>query len=360
MFPCWLGKCWKNNFQEIHMGRPKNVSKPTLEDIAARSGVSLATVSRVVNQSRPVSEDLERRVKHAIEELGFEPKCPKLQTVAIVVPQILNPFLTAVVTGAQEEAMNVGLHSVILNVTKEPEWQRYHLQLLDHFPFDGLVVLHTMSAKDIIVNFATRKRSPVVVIGRMIDSPHLYCISADRENAMYKVAKYLISLNHREIAYISGRPDLEVSKSRLRGIERAFSEAGLSLKPHLHQCAESTIEGGFQAASSLLKQKRGKRPSAIMGFNDLIAIGALHAVRTVGLSVPEDISVTGFDDISLSLHTSPPLTTVAQPKSRMGHMAMQKIFHLLQGNDLEGERFTPLECPLIVRESTAPCQQKNR
>ena len=338
------------------MARPKNISKPTLEDIASRSGVSLATVSRVINHSRPVSEELERRVKQAIDELGFEPKCSKIHTVAIIVPQILNPFLTAVVTGAQREAERVGLHTVILNVTNDLEWQRYHLQLLEHFSFDGLVVLHTTSAKDIIMNFANRKRAPVVVIGGLIESPHFYCISANRENAMYKVAKYLISLNHREIAYISGRPELEVSKSRLRGIERAFSEAGLSLKPHLSRCAESTIEGGFQAATSLLKQRRNERPSAIMGFNDLIAIGALHAVRTVGLTVPEDVSVVGFDDISLSLHTSPPLTTVAQPKSRMGQMAMQKIFHLLQGNDVEGEMFTPLECPLIVRESTAPCK----
>ena len=339
------------------MARPKNVSKPTLEDIASRSGVSLATVSRVINHSRPVSEELERRVKQAINELGFEPKSPKLRTVAIIVPQILNPFLTDVITGAQQEAANVGLHSVILNITDDPAWQRYHLQLLDHFSFDGIVVLHTNIARDIVLNFAARSRIPVVVIGRIIDSPHLYCINANRENAMYKVAKYLISLNHKEIAYISGRPDLEVSKSRLRGIERAFSEAGLSLKPHLYRCVESTIEGGFQAASKLLNQDRDKRPSAIMGFNDLIAIGALHAVRTVGLTVPDDVSIVGFDDISLSLHTSPPLTTVAQPKSRMGQMAMQKIFHLLQGNDFEGEMFTPLECPLIVRESTTPCKQ---
>jgi len=339
------------------MAKSKQTSKPTLEDIATHSGVSLATVSRVINQSRPVSEELELRVKQAIEDLGFEPKSPKLQTIAIIVPQILNPFLTAVITGAQQEADKLGLYSIILNITEDPEQQRQNLQLLYHFSFDGIVVFHTNIAQDIVLDVTMRTKVPVVVIGRTIDSPNLYCINANRENAMYQGAKYLISLNHKEIAYISGQPELEVSKSRLRGIERAFSEAGLSLQPHLYRWCEPTIEGGFQVASSLVSQPAEKRPTAIISFNDLIAIGALHAVRTVGLNVPEDVSVVGFDDIYLSLHTNPPLTTVAQPKYRMGQLAMQKMSRLLQGDDSGTESFMPLECPLIVRESTAPCKR---
>jgi LacI family transcriptional regulator len=341
------------------MAKSKNTSKPTLEDIAARSGVSLATVSRVINQSRPVSEELEARVKQAMDDLGFEPKTPKLQIIAIIVPQILNPFLTAVITGAQQEAERLGLYSMILNITENPERQRQHLQLLYHFPFDGIVVFHTNIDPEIVLELNTRSNVPIVVIGRTIESPRLYCISANRENAMYQAAKYLISLNHKEIAYISGPPELEVSKSRLRGIQRAFSEASLVLKPHLYRWCEPTIEAGFQVASSLLSQPVEKRPTAIIGFNDLIAIGALHAIRSVGLNVPDDVSVVGFDDIYLSLHTNPPLTTVAQPKYRMGQLAMQKIFDLLRGNDSGIEIFTPLECPLIVRESTAPCKQTN-
>lgn len=339
------------------MAKTKHTSKPTLEDIAARSGVSLATVSRVINQSRPVSEELGVRVKQAMDDLGFEPKSPRLQTIAIVVPQILNPFLTAVVTGAQQEAERLGLYSVILNITENPERQRQHLQLLYHFSFDGIVVFHTNIDREIVLDLTARTNIPIVVIGRTIDSPKLYCINANRENAMYQGAKYLISLNHKNIAYISGQPDLEVSISRLRGIERAFAEANLSLQPHLYRWCEPTIEAGFQVASSLLSQPPDERPTAIIGFNDLIAIGALHAIRSVGLNVPDDVSVVGFDDIYLSLHTNPPLTTVAQPKYRMGRLAMQKIFDLLQGNTSGTEMFTPLECPLIVRESTAPCKK---
>ncbi len=339
------------------MSKIKNTSKPTLEDIAARSGVSLATVSRVINQSRPVSEELEVRVKQAMDDLGFEPKTPRIQTIAIIVPQILNPFLTAVITGAQQEAEKLGLYSVILNITEEPERQRQHSQLLYHFPFDGIIVFHTNIDPEMVLEFNARTNVPVVVIGRTIDSPHLYCINANRESAMYQAAKYLISLNHKDIAYISGPPELEVSKSRLGGIQRAFSEAGLSLKTHLYRWCEPTIEAGFQVTSSLLSQPVPEHPTAIIGFNDLIAIGALHAVRSVGLNVPDDVSVVGFDDIYLSLHTNPPLTTVAQPKYRMGQLAMQKISRLLQGDDSGVEAFTPLECPLIVRESTAPCKR---
>jgi DNA-binding LacI/PurR family transcriptional regulator len=339
------------------MAKIKQTAKPTLEDIAARSGVSLATVSRVINQSRPVSDELEARVKQAMGDLGFEPKSPKTQTIAIVVPQILNPFLTAVVTGAQQEAERLGLYSMILNITENPEAQRQHLQLLNHFSFDGIIVFHTNIDREIVLELTARTNIPIVVIGRTIDSSKLYCINANRENAMYQGAKYLISLNHKDIAYISGQPDLEVSISRLRGIERAFSEASLVLREHLYRWCEPTIEGGFQVASSLLNQPSEKQPTAIIGFNDLIAIGALHAIRSAGLNVPDDVSVVGFDDISLSLHTNPPLTTVAQPKYRMGQLAMQKISQLLEGDDTGTEMFTPLECPLIVRESTAPCKK---
>lgn len=335
----------------------KNMAKPTLEDIAAHSGVSLATVSRVINQSRPVSKALETRVKKAMDVLGFEPKPPKIRTVAIIVPQILNPFLTAVITGVQEEADKVGLYSVILNITEDPERQQQNLKLVNYFPFDGVVLFHTNIDPKSILELCNRNNIPIVAIGRTIESPRIQCININRENAMYQATKYLISLNHRDIAYISGPPELELSKARLRGIQRALSEAGLTLKPQCYRWCAPTIEEGFQVAGSLLNLPSEERPTAIIAFNDLIAVGVLHAVRTVELNVPDDISVVGFDDIYLSLHTNPPLTTISQPKYRMGQLAIQKIAAILNGNETGAEVFTPLECPLIVRESTAPCKR---
>jgi DNA-binding LacI/PurR family transcriptional regulator len=143
----------------------------------------------------------------------------------------------------------------------------------------------------------------------------------------------------------------------LKGIQRALSEVGLTLKSQFYRWCSPTIEEGFQVAVSLLSLPSSGRPTAIITFNDLIAIGVLHAVRTVGLNVPDDISVVGFDDIYLSLHTNPPLTTISQPKYRMGQLAIQKISTILSGNATGTEVFTPLECPLIVRESTAPCKR---
>lgn len=333
-------------------------SKVTLEKIAAHSGVSLASVSRVLNQSRRVSPELAIRVKQAMEDLGVAPKAPLIQTIVIIVPQILNPFLVEVITGAQDEANKVGLGTLILNITEEPEYQQQNLNILNAFAFDGIVLFHTNIEPGMILEHCKDSNIPIVVIGRRYDSPRLHCISANRENAMYQAAKYLISLNHREIAYISGSPELEVSQARFRGIQRGLAEAGLTLAPECYRWCAPTIEDGFQVASSLLQMPVEKRPTAIIGFNDLIAIGTLHAVRTVGLNVPDDVSVVGFDDIYLSLHTNPPLTTVAQPKYRLGQLAIQKMHNLLNGNATGTDVFTPLECPLIVRESTAPCRKQ--
>lgn len=353
-----MGKSRKKSDDESSMPLPLH-SKVTLERIAERSGVSLASVSRVLNQSRRVSAELETRVKKAMEELGFEPKTARIQTIVIIVPQILNPFLVEVITGAQDEANKVGLGSLILNITEDAAHQRHNLNLLNSFEFDGIVLFHTNIEPDLILEHCKPNHLPIVVIGRRYNSPRLHCISANRENAMYQAAKYLLSLNHRTLAYISGPPELEVSQARFRGIQRALAEVGLTLAPELYRWCAPTIEDGFQVASSLLQAPAEKRPTAIIGFNDLIAIGALHAVRTVGLHVPDDVSVVGFDDIYLSLHTNPPLTTVAQPKYRLGQLAIQKMYNLLNGNQSGTDVFTPLECPLIVRESTAPCKKSS-
>jgi LacI family transcriptional regulator len=333
--------------------------KPKLEDVAAHAGVSVATVSRVINQSNPVSQNLEMRVKQAMETLGFEPKRSKARTrpitIAFVLPELINPASTAVVAGVQEEADKTGLCLVVLQATEKPGHQPHNLKLLDHLPFDGLILFHSHITSDEILKLYNRRKMPIVVLGRVLDSPYVYCINTDREGGMYQATKYLLSLNHRQIAYLSGPPDWELSKVRLRGVQRALAEANLTLDPALYRWCFPNIDWGFQVASSLFQRSAAKRPTAILAFNDLIAIGALHAIRTFGLTVPDDISVVGFDNIYLTAHTNPPLTTVSQPNHQVGQLALQKIYSSLDGYDTNQGGFTLLECPLVVRESTGPC-----
>ncbi|GAK58339.1 transcriptional regulator, LacI family [Candidatus Vecturithrix granuli] len=338
----------------------KEKSKPTLEEIAALSEVSVATVSRVINSSSPVSKDLELRVKHAMQELGFEPKQSKVRTrpyvIAFIIPDLMNPALTAVTMAAQEEAEKLDLCLVVFTVTEKPGRQRQNLQLLKHFSFDGVIMLHGQIEPDDLLEEFHLHDVPIVVLGKMVNSPHVHCINTDRANGMYQAAKYLISLNHTEIGYLSGPPEWELSQVRLQGIQRALSEEGLTLNPKFHRWCFPTIEWGFQVTSSILRLPA--YPTAIIAFNDLLAIGTLHAIRTFGLTVPDDISVVGFDDIYLTPHTNPPLTTISQPQHRVGQLAIEKIYNSLNGYETDMGGFTLLECPLVVRESTAPRKTK--
>jgi DNA-binding LacI/PurR family transcriptional regulator len=241
---------------------------------------------------------------------------------------------------------------MILNISEDAQQQ--NLKLLKHFNFDGIILLHTSITPDDIFALFHEFSLPMVVLGTFFESPQIHCINTDRETGIYQAAKYLLSLGHQKIAYLSGPPEWELSQVRLKGIHRALSETDLTFDTDFYRWCFPTIESGFQAASSILSQSSGKRPTAILAFNDLVAIGAMHAVRTFGLTVPTDISVVGFDNIYLSAHTNPPLTTIAQPKYQIGQLAIQKIQSSLSGNELDKGGFTLLECPLVVRESTAP------
>ena len=334
-------------------------NKPNLklEDIAEYCGVSVATVSRVINASKPVSKDLEAKVKQAIEELGFEPRRVKeranRKVIAFITMEVLNPANTTIITGAQEEADKSGLGLVILNISERS--QEENLKLLRQFDFAGIILMHPSIEPDDVFALFPQFSLPMVVLYRFFHSPKIHCINTDREAAMYQATKYLLSLNHRDIGYLSGPLEWEVSKIRLQGIQRALAEEGLTLHPDFYRWCFPTIENGFQIVSSILSHSSGKRPTAFLAFNDLVAIGAMHAARTFGLVVPKDLSVIGFDNNYLSSHTNPPLTTVSQPKYQIGQLAIRKIHSSLNGDEPEKGGFTLLECPLVVRESTALC-----
>ena len=334
--------------------------KLTLDDVALRAGVSVSTVSRVVNNSMTVSQDLAERVRQAMRDVGFEPEArtrKKPYIVGFITPDSGEPTSAAIIAGAHDEANRLGLCLNVMNVTEDPSYQPHNLELLKHLSFDGLVIDHAHLDPEKIVSEYHLNRLPVAVITPFIDSPRFYCVSCDRESGMYQAAKYLLSLNHREIAYIAGVPELEISQSRLRGITRPLAEAGLQLAAEYSCQGPTGIEVGFEAAMSIFSHAGERRPTALIAYNDLMAIGAMHAIRTYGLSIPQDISVIGFNEMYFTPHTNPPLTTISQPAHREGQLAIQKIYHHLQGWDAANKgTYTLLECRLVVRESTAPCK----
>jgi DNA-binding LacI/PurR family transcriptional regulator len=177
----------------------------------------------------------------------------------------------------------------------------------------------------------------------------------DYKTALYQATKYLLSLNHKRIAYISGPLDWESSKIRLESIQLALKEAGLALQQELYRWCCPNLEDGVQVVRDLLMLSPDKRPTAILAFNDLIAIGALRTLYTAGFKVPQDISVIGYDDIEMAAYTIPALTTIAQPSYRIGQLALKKVCDMMQGETGVPGGTTLLECPLVLRESTGLC-----
>ncbi len=339
---------------------PEKKPRPNIADVARHSGVSPATVSRVLNATAPVSEDVRTRVLNSLTTLGYEPSTTRsaartsIGTIALLIPDILNPYFTEVVRGVEDEVGADELMPLLLDTVEDPQREQQLLRLLANQPVSGIIVCASRLISDELLAVHRRHKIPMVVLNRCIRHSNIACIVTDFENATFRATRHLLALNHTRISYLSGPSTSEASQSRGRGIESALTEAGLHLRPELCVGSFPSVDGGFQAMSALLTLPPAERPTAVVVYNDVMALGALHAIRAHHLRVPEDISVIGFDDIAMAAHSNPPLTTIAQPKHRMGRLAMQTLRRMIQGQPPPEEGYTLMESPLIVRESTAP------
>lgn len=334
---------------------------PTLLDIARHAGVSPATVSRVLNNSAPVSEETRERVFASISALGYKQaessndKEDMPGTIALLITDILNPFFPEVVRGVSDVAELHGLASLLYNTAEDPQQEKKILRGLLKRHLDGIIVCASRIPSSDLIELYEESHIPLVVINRRIDHQHIPSIFVDLENAAYRSAQHLLGLQHTRIAYLAGHGFSESSQARRRGVVQALDEVGLSLPPEWCPASFPSLEGGFQAMSALLSLPIEKRPTAIITYNDLMALGALHAIRTYGLHVPDDISVVGCDGITVAAHSNPPLTTIDQPKYRMGQLAMQTLWRILDEGYTSYGGYTLMESPLVIRESTGPC-----
>ncbi len=344
------------------MGAGVNVRRPrpNLSDVARGAGVSLATVSRVLNNSAPVRESVRARVLASINALGYRPlparsNASALQdAVVLLVPDILNPYFAEIARGVQDEGGTHGSITLLVDTTEDPQREEHILRTLAARSASGVIACGLRLPTDQLIAVRSRHRLPMVVLNRCIKDPEIHCVTIDSENATYRATRHLLDLHHTRIAYISGPGASEASQARRRGIEAALTEASLTLRPEWCLSSLPSVSGGFLAMSALLTAEPEDRPTAVVVYNDIMAFGVLHAVRAHRLRVPEDISVIGFDDIAMAAHADPPLTTVAQPKYRMGRIAMQLLRRMVLGQPPPGEGYTLMESPLTVRKSTGP------
>lgn len=329
----------------------------TMKEVAERAGVSITTVSHVINKTRFVSDELAKRVNRAIEELDYRPhqlaqslRRGRTQTIAVLVSDIVNPFFPQVVRGAEDSAKEHGYSLILCNTDEDPQTESFYVSLMIDRRVDGFIIAPSM-APEASLKLLVKKKIPLVAIDREIDTLSIDEVYSDNINGAYEATKYLISLGHRRIGLIMELEGIRSFDDRKAGWERALKEHGLSATSELVQQAGLEIEGAAEAARYLVEGP--PQATAIFATNNLMTLGVLRYIKNHNMSCPMDLSVLGFDDPEWAASFNPSITSVAQQSYEMGYKACDLLVARIQGQTSESST-VKLNCELRVRESCAP------
>lgn len=340
------------------MGRKMifNGSRPTIVDVARRAGVSVMTVSRVLNNKPDVAEATRQKVLRVIEELGYvaNPAARNLRgasnLIGLVVRDVSSSYIGEIIRGIGEAIKKEGCDLILYTTGERVNLEEHYVSLLSQGLADGLLIVLPRGLHGYL-SVLSRRAFPYVLIdhrdqGRGVPS----VVAANRQGA-YEATHYLIQLGHRRIGFITGILEFGCARERLEGYKEALAEAGIAFDSALVKEGDFRQRTGFACAQELLRLP--DPPTAIFASNDLSAFGAMEAIKDAGLRIPDDISVLGFDDIPMASHVHPPLTTVRQPLFEMGYTATHMLLTWLHEGNL-AERRKELPTQLIVRGS---CRQ---
>lgn len=330
-------------------------AKATVRDVANATGVSIATVSRVLNQVGSVAPETRRLVEQAIEELGLRAPTPRGGTakpvegaVYVRCPYVLTDYFGLIVSSIAETLEQHG-RQVVLNAGEAAAQDPVLTRLGSRRGIGGAILILPPEPSADLVRLSSRRFPFVVVDPRTTLPRDIPSVSAAHHSGARQVTAHLTALGHRRIGVIAGPREWLAADARLSGHSAALADAGILPDPSLVRHDQPTTAHGYRAAASLLDLD--PRPTALVAFNDKAAIGALQAAAERGLSIPGDLSIAGFDDLDLSRATTPQLTTVRQPLQEMGRMAVSLLIRLLERHNLEALHIE-LATELIVRGST--------
>jgi len=321
--------------------------------VAQRAGVSLSTVSRILNGTAVVSDSKKRAVEEAIEALDFVPN-PMARglaggrtfSIGVITQAIDSPFYGVSLRGIEDELDKGGYSPLFMSAHWDAKLEARCVQTLRSRRVDGIIVL-TGRLSDKALR-ASAKQLPVVVTGRDLKAPGLFAINFDNFGGGLLATRHLVNLGHRRIAFITGDAVHPDSTERLRGYRVGLEEAGLPFDPHLVVAGNYSELSGLQAVEQLTRD--GRAFTAIFAANDQMANGAALCLYRKGLRVPHDVSLIGFDDLPTSSFAVPPLSTVHQPAYEHGRVAASAMLQLIKG--IRPEVVVPMPS-LVVRESSA-------
>lgn len=329
----------------------------TIKDVAKVAGVSIATVSRVIHDGNQVGEACRARVKKVIEELGYRPNSnaralvsKTTNTIGVVTPKLSMPFFGTLASGVEKAARENSYKLLMSNSLYETRSEQEAINSLRDHNCQAIILHSEYSDEKTLIRLANEIPG-LVLINRYIPAIAQRCVWLDNVAGARQSADYLLQQGHRDLAVITSIYQNGDPQFRLRGIKESLKLAGLSLSEHAVEESTANMEGGEQAVKSLLA--KGCKFTALIAYNDLMAIGAIHALFEAGLRVPEDVSVIGFDDLIVSRACRPRLTTMHYPVEEMASYAAELAMSLSQSKDKQQHK-THLFIPhLIKRDSVS-------
>ncbi len=343
---------------ELSIARAARAERVTIREVADEAGVSIATVSRVLNDRADVSAETRELVQRVIRERGYKTnrnaqKLPAGRTgfVGVLVPLVYPAYFSAILAGAAEALYQQDMRLVLSPTQHLYDREVSLLERLTHGATDGALIVLPEESSPELEHLLDEGYRFVVVDPRTRLAERVPSISAAHTAGADQAMRHLLDLGHRRIGAITGIPDWVASEKRVQGYHAGLAGAGILPDPELIVAGDWEIDGGVAAATRLLSLP--EPPTAIFAFNDNMAVGALRVARARGLRVPEELSVIGFDDVELANVVAPTLTTIRQPLAELGRMAVDRLVRLIDGQRFEALN-VELGTRLIVRESTGP------
>lgn len=325
----------------------------TIQDVAEAAGVSVSTVSRVLNDKDDVAPETYEKVQKVIEDLSYTSslaaksmRSRRTNVIGLIMPDVEDPFSIQVMKGINRAIAELGYDLVVytggdIKKNSSADREQRYVSLLNGSITDGVIVVTPAAT-----TFSTA--SPVVVVDPNNVSPDCPAVIATNRAGALAAMEYLISLGHRRIGFIGGRPELQSAVQRLQGYKDGLRQASIALDPELIQAGDYSMKTGMICAQKLLNLS--DPPTAIFAANDQSAFGVIKAAQEAGLRVPDDLSVVGFDNIPEAAYINPGLTTVDQFIDKMGHVATEMLIDLMQGNSLDSSLYE-VPTQLIIRDS---------
>jgi LacI family transcriptional regulator len=332
------------------------VTNVTIRDVARVSGVSPMTVSRVINESERVSPETRQRVEHAIAELGYVPNRHarglsrrRTGTIAVIVPDVANPFFTLIVRAAEEVARRADYRVLLCDTRADVTVERDVISEMIAHRVEGIVIAPVSDRSSAHLQQLARFGVPFVLIDRTVSGVEADVVLGDSSGGAQQLVEHLISLGHRRIGMIVETDDVSTARDRRHGYEAALEAAEIKVDPQLVTEATVDPEGGVEGMRRLLALD--EPPTAVFTVNNLVALGAIEAVRSAGLEVPDDVALVCFDDIEYASRLYPFLTAMVQPAETFGTLGTQLLLERIEGRGPERTHVVVLPGKFIVRKS---------